>query len=306
VRCVSNTRYTRLKSVSDSNGRPADDSATIDTSLELLLEDSAAAALSIGTPKVAQHHEEGISAIVILLPANPTEEAKALGQALTALAKLNRVSVCEIVDLTTVPRLEVPPLVISLLEYSTSFLRDMSETEFVALKSIVLRCKKLFWLAMGSDPVMHTASGFLRSLSNENIGITYCFVHLEDRKSRDAETTKLIGKLLLHDHLESEYIETRGEIHCRRWQANEALSTLVGAGSADAGFESFRLGDAHDGRALVLNEGSKALATVFSPNDVRSQKLLNREVEVATTSLLLWCVVCPCVNNPYIHHTDSE
>jgi hypothetical protein len=208
--------------------------------------------------------------------------------------------VCEVVDLTKIPQLQVPPLVISLLEYSASFLENVSQADFGALKSIVLRCKRMLWLALGSTPVMHTASGFLRSLSNENVSTTYCFIHLEDIKNRNiSEVAKLVGKLLFLEHLEAEYIEHRGEMYCRRWVPNEALSTLVGAGGADEDLQSLRLGDVHDGIALVLDKASKASKTVFSTNDLRSQPLLDREVEVAIASLLLRCVGFSDMNGSY-------
>lgn len=307
MRIVSTSRHSRLNSFSDCSGSLTNELAANDTILEFLVQDSTETALYIGTPKPAPRNEQGASTVLILLPLNPSSEAVALGQAFKKLAKVGGSSVYEVSGFTTLPQLETPPLVISLLEYSTSFLRDISESEFVALKSMVLGCKKLFWLAKGSDPVMHTASGFLRSLSNENIGTAYCFIHLEDRTSRDAsETSGLVGKLFSLELSESEYIEHDGELYCSRWHANDALSLLVGAGGADAGLESFKLSAAHDGLALVLDNGPKASMAVFSTDERAFQPLLDREVEVAVTSSLMWYVLCSRMFQIYRILTSSS
>jgi len=244
--------------------------------------------LSIATKKRTENSEAKTHQIVIILPSSPSEGVKALASELKIIVGANGSPVHTVTWPTAIPSLEVPPVIISLLEFNDSFITDLSETDYDALKTVVLSGKRLLWVAKGTDPIMQTATGFLRSLSNENVGIDYCFVLLDESKKRGAsEIAKVIKQLLSIENIEKEYIERNGEIYCSRWAEKRELSALVGADGDSPYTATIALSEAKGRLTLAEQQSKPASKVVFMASELADCPLANNEVEVDIKSLLL-------------------
>jgi hypothetical protein len=262
-------------------------------SLEVLLKGSAEGSveqyiLSIATKKPIKSSEAKNHQIVIILPSSPSEGVKAIVSELKAVAGANGSPVYSVTWPTAIPSLEAPPVIISLLEFNDSFITDLSEADYGALKALVLRGKRLLWVAKGSDPIMQTATGFLRSLSNENGGLDYCFVILEESNKRDAlDVAKVIEQLLSTKEIETEYIDRNGEIYCSRWAEKRELSVLVGADGDGSHIASITLSEAQGGLTLTKQQSKPVSKAVFAASELADQPLADNEVEIDIRALLL-------------------
>lgn len=50
-------------------------------------------------------------------------------------------------------------MLISLLELDSPFLQDLCPENFATLQALMLRSKRMLWVAMGEDPAMQAAVG---------------------------------------------------------------------------------------------------------------------------------------------------
>lgn len=241
-------------------------------------------ALFIATQPIIKSQIDGTSGIVAILPSDKSESITAIASDLQAIANDKGVPFRSVAWPEPIPSLEEPTIIISLLEWDKSLITDLSEAEYETLKTIALAGKRLLWVAKGSDPIMQTATGFIRSLSNENVGVDYCFLHLEENLTRDTySVAKLIARLVTANEIEKEYIERNGEICCSRWIENRELTNLVGANGNASYPTSITLREAHCNLVLTEHQSEH----LFAPHDPESLTLSAKEVEIDVRSLLL-------------------
>jgi len=244
--------------------------------------------LSIATKKPIESSEAEIQPIVIILPSSPSESVRAIASDLEAIAGAKGSVIHTVTWPTAIPSLEAPPVIISLLEFNNSFITDLSEADYNALKILVLSGKRLLWVAKGNDPIMQAATGFLRSLSNENVGLDYCFVLFDDSNTRDSSgRARVIQQLLSTQEIEKEYFDRKGETFCSRWAEKKELSVLVGADRDNSHTASIVLSEAHGHLTLAKQKSKPASKLVFVASELVDRPLANNEVEVDIKSLLL-------------------
>jgi hypothetical protein len=262
-------------------------------SLEVLLKGSAESSaeqyvLSIATKKPIESNETETHHIVIIMPPSPSEDVKAIASEFKTIAGANGSPTHTVTWPAAIPSLEAPPVIISLLEFNDSFITDLSEIDYDALKILVLSGKRLLWVAKGTDPIMQTATGFLRSLSNENVGLDYCFVLFDESNKRGAsEVANVIKQLLSIEEIEKEYIDINGEIYCSRWAEKRELSAMVGADGDGSYTASIALSEAQGGLTLAEQQSKPALKVIFVASELADRLLANNEVEIDIKSLLL-------------------
>jgi hypothetical protein len=226
--------------------------------------------------------------IVIILPSSPSQGVLQVDSELRVVATAKGSPVYSVTWPAAVPSLEESPVLISLLEFDDSFIADLSEADYVGLKALVLSGKRLLWVARGSNPVMQTATGFIRSLSNENGGTDYCFVLFDEGANRNAlDMAKVIGQLLATEEVEKEYYDKNGQIYCSRWTEKRELSLLVGADGDGSHTQSITLSEAPCGLTLTKQKGGPVSKAVFAASELATQPLADNEVEIDVRSLLL-------------------
>lgn len=71
-------------------------------------------------------------------------------------------------------------MLVSLMEVDSPFLQDLCAEDLVALQMLTLHSKRMLWVAMGEDPAMQAAVGYLRVLQNEDVDLDLRYLLLGD------------------------------------------------------------------------------------------------------------------------------
>nr|P9WET8.1 RecName: Full=Highly reducing polyketide synthase Preu1; AltName: Full=biosynthesis protein Preu1 [Preussia isomera]UNY67713.1 polyketide synthase Preu1 [Preussia isomera] len=243
--------------------------------------------LSFATKGTAEKANTENFRTVILLPRCPSENVKKVASALEQVITVKG-AIDTVIWSAEMPSLENSSTVISLLEFDDAFVADLSEEDFSSLKTLALGVKRILWVAHGTDPQMQTAAGWLRSLSNENMGIDYCYLLLESATDQEAlDVAKLIERVSSTEEMEREYTERDDGLCCSRWAAKTELSALVGADSDQSKDATMRLGEARHGLTLTGKRGKLPSDARFTSVDVLDQNLTENEVMIDVRSVLL-------------------
>lgn len=245
-------------------------------------------ALSIAVKPPPNCNDDEHNELLVVLPRDPSENVTAVASQLMTVAGVKGSIVHSVTWPAPIPSLKAPPTVVSLLEFNNSFITDLSELDYDALKATVLCGKRLLWVAKGNDPIMQTATGFLRSLNNENPSLECSFLLLEEDSKRDAlEAAKMIEQILSTQEIEKEHFERSGILHCSRWAEKRDLSTLVGADKDGSQTASIALSEVQSCLTLTKQESKPASKVVCSTSELADQPLGDNEVEIGVRSLLL-------------------
>jgi len=238
--------------------------------------------------------------IVVVLPSKPSQYVTAVAAELEAALVTKGSRVHTVTWPAPIPAFETSPEIVSMLEFDDLLISKMSSTDFKLLKALVFSGKRLLWVVKGRDPILQTASGFLRSLSNENAGVEYCFLHLGETGERSYQSiSNTVEQLLSHGDLEREYKEVDGMICCSRWSERQDLSALVGAGDVSSQKTFLSLGRTRGAFNLINGKNDAGSKSVFT-EEVSNCNILESEVEIEVRSLLLKQVSqlpttpCPC------------
>ncbi|KAJ5929597.1 polyketide synthase [Penicillium verhagenii] len=169
--------------------------------------------------------------------------------------------------------LQGKPLV-SLLELHSKFLQDISAEDYDTLKTLTLNSTRVLWVAMGQDPGMQAAVGYLRVLQNENVNLDLRYLLLEDGQAiigSPEGASQTIAALALAPTTDREYIEFAGSLHINRWVDDNRLDSIMTGDGSSPESDFMRLGDSRGPLRLC---GSRYEA--FDHNSM----LANEEVEV--------------------------
>jgi hypothetical protein len=244
--------------------------------------------LSMATKPPFESKESKSQAVIVVLPLNPSEGVTAIASELTTAVSAKGSPVFSVTWPAPIPSLEEPPIIVSLLEFDDSLITDLSEADYDALKGLVLAGKRLLWIAKGSNPIMQTASGFIRSLSSENTGNDYSFMLLEESRKRNVfDTTKMIEQILATAEIEKEYIEKDGEIYCSRWIQNRDITALISADRNASHTTSIALSEITGSLTLTKQESEAGLNFVFTSSEIANRHVTENELDIAVRSLLL-------------------
>jgi hypothetical protein len=117
---------------------------------------------------------------------------------------------------------------VSLLELQSTFLQNISANDYAALKTMALNSARLLWVAMGNDPVMQAAIGYLRVLQNENIDLDLRFLLLEEFADRSTEhVAQILVPVAIAPTTDREYMEVDGCLCINRWVNNDHLGSIM-------------------------------------------------------------------------------
>lgn len=176
--------------------------------------------------------------------------------------------------------------VISLLEMESSFLSDISPEDFNMLKSLLLGTSHMLWVTKGDDPVMNAATGYLRSLKNENPNLNTRYLRVEDRLNRNfSDVADVIMKAAVTPSIEREFVEIEGRLCINRWAADKGISrTLVNDKSA-VPFERMAIGESLGGLELVLGNPEKPDSFYFDAMTDSTVEFNSTEVEIEVKAI---------------------
>ena len=172
---------------------------------------------------------------------------------------------------------------ISLMELETSFLENLSEADFNAVKNIVLNSANLTWVTALNGPAGAVASGMARSIRNEIPGKLFRSVQVQDRSLNDAgKLAFLVGQVATINTPDDEFREDAGVLQvCRVVEdapMNEDITQLLVEGKESV--ESMAL-EQIDGPQMLAIRAQGMLDTLcVEEDDVASTELGKDEVEI--------------------------
>lgn len=147
-------------------------------------------------------------------------------------------------------------MLISMMELDSPFFQDLCADDFAALQTVMLHSKRVLWVAMGEDPAMQAAVGYLRVLQNENVDLDlrYLLLNNEADTGRSPDhIAQTVAAMASSPTTDREYMELEGCIQINRWVDEDHLSSIMAADGSSSLSDLIRLGDA---RVPLRLEGS--------------------------------------------------
>lgn len=136
---------------------------------------------------------------------------------------------------------------ISLMELDSPFLQDLCMEDFAALQMLMLHSKRVLWVAMGEDPAMQAAVGYLRVLQNENVDLDLRYLLLKnDGRCTDRSPEKIaqtVAAMANSSTTDREYMEFEGCIQINRWVDDDHLLSIMASSRSSSTSDLMRVGD---------------------------------------------------------------
>ena len=229
---------------------------------------------------------QGRPEIIIILPSNPhdlgTKLAIQLEVALTAREYQVQMASWEEGTVASTQG----KIIISLLEIEGSFLENLSEADFFALKGIILNAEHLIWLTYGVDPIHSLVDGLSRVVREEVAGTHFDVLHLSQDTGVE-KSARLVGRILDAHSKDSEWRDSNGMLKVGRIGIDQKLNAGVDFHLND--FESVMPLREHTG-PLRLTVGKPGLLDTlhFIPDDRWLDEPLGElevEIEVKASGL---------------------
>ena len=238
--------------------------------------------LAIATNSEATEQDYRDREIVILEASNPSDRSSALATHLVRELESRAIKPSRMAWDRTTCNLRKKEC-ISLMELETSFLEDLSEQDFNAVKNIVLNTSNLTWVTALDGPAGAVASGMARSIRNEIPGKLIRSVQVQDTSLNDAgELAFLVGQVASTNTPDDEFKEDDGVLQvCRVVEdapMNEEITQLLVEGKESV--ESMAL-EQTDGPQMLAIRAQGMLDTLcVEEDDVAGTELGNDEVEI--------------------------
>ncbi|KAH8819280.1 putative polyketide synthase [Xylogone sp. PMI_703] len=167
--------------------------------------------------------------------------------------------------------------IISLLEIEDAFFTDISPEDFDSMKDIMLHSSKLWWIALGDDPMKQTAIGYLRVLRNENPNLYLNYLLLEDKPNDSfSGLVDTILRVFSATNTDREFMEIDGNICINRWMADDGISRLNAIDNERDHLEYVTVGEISKGLKLI----DQFPSIYFDIDDDAHTELAPNEVEI--------------------------
>lgn len=172
---------------------------------------------------------------------------------------------------------------ISLIELESSFLEDLTEADFNAVKSIILGSAHLTWVTALDGPAGAVASGMARSIRNEIPGKLFRSLQVHN-KSLDSpnQLAFLIGELATTATPDQEFREDAGVLQVSRVvedaSMNEDITQLLVDGKENV--ENIALEQVVGPQMLAIRSQGMLDTLCVEVDDVAGTELEKDEVEI--------------------------
>ncbi|TDZ29082.1 Reducing polyketide synthase hmp8 [Colletotrichum spinosum] len=105
-------------------------------------------------------------------------------------------------------------IVVSLLELEQPLLSNLSETDFHALRSLILQTERILWVTGGEDPSFYIVDGLARTICNETASLRFQTLHLSS--SSTSSSPPLASRVLASSTPDNEFREVEGLLQTAR------------------------------------------------------------------------------------------
>ncbi|KAL4862617.1 hypothetical protein BDV12DRAFT_178594 [Aspergillus spectabilis] len=175
---------------------------------------------------------------------------------------------------------------ISLLELQSPFLPDISATDYALLKTRLLSSGRALWVAMGSNPSMQAAVGYLRVLQNENVNLKLQYLLLEEHLDRAAaDVAQIVASVISASATDREYIEANGCLHINRWMNDDNLGLIMKDEDETEPDSAFLVEVERPLKLLHSPAQDTKLQTVYGEVEAWSEVIPDGEVEIKVRAL---------------------
>lgn len=226
--------------------------------------------------------ERGDREIVILETANPSVKSSALATQLVHELENRTIKATRMAwDQLTCDFSQKE--CISLLELETSFLEDLSEADFSAVKNIILDSANITWVTALHGPAGAVASGMARSIRNEIPGKVFRSLQVQDNSLDTPEKLAfLVGQVATTATADDEFREDAGVLQvCRVVEdvpMNEDITQLLVEGKENV--ENMALEHVNGPQMLAIRAQGMLDTLCVETDDVAGNELGNDEVEI--------------------------
>ena len=172
---------------------------------------------------------------------------------------------------------------ISLLELEASFLEDLSEADFSAVKTVILESANLTWVTALDGPACAVASGMARSIRNEIPGKSFRSLQVQEKLLDTPEKLAfLVGQVATTAIPDDEFREDAGVLQvCRVVEdapMNEDITQLLVEGKENV--ENMALDQVSGPQMLAIRAQGMLDTLCVEDDDVAVNELGNDEVEI--------------------------
>lgn len=238
--------------------------------------------LAVATNSEIVQEERGDREIIILETANPSDKSFALATQLVHELKSRTIKATRMAwDQLTCDFAQKE--CISLLELESSFLEDLSEADFGAVKNIILDSANITWVTALHGPAGAVASGMARSIRNEIPGKVFRSLQVQD-SSLDApeKLAFLVGQVATTATADDEFREDAGVLQvCRVVEdapMNEDITQLLVEGKENV--ENMALEHVNGPQMLAIRAQGMLDTLCVETDDVAGNELGSDEVEI--------------------------
>ena len=180
--------------------------------------------------------------------------------------------------------------IVMLADFESPLLSTITETEFYALQKITGNAHSIMWasaggLSTGRTPEQAMASGFLRSLTSEQVSLNVITIDFDTENTSTVDIARIISQKALQQiekvaSMENEYCVSEGQIYISRLVSNDTINEMYTLDEADIKKKAFDseqhiIGELRSGK--VMFEDDRRAETTIDPEAV--------EVRVSFTGL---------------------
>ena len=238
--------------------------------------------LAVATNSEAVEQDRGNREIIILEATKPSSRSSALAAQIVHDLGSRNIKTTRMAGCQTTSDFSQKEC-ISLLELESSFLEDLSEADFSAVKRIVLDSANLTWVTALNGPAGAVASGMARSIRNEIPGKSFRSLQVQDRSLDTPDKLAfLVGQVATTVIPDEEFREDAGVLQvCRVVEdapMNEDITQLLVEGKENV--ENMALEQVNGPQMLAIRAQGMLDTLCVEIDDVAGDELGNDEVEI--------------------------
>ncbi|KAK4059825.1 uncharacterized protein Triagg1_10981 [Trichoderma aggressivum f. europaeum] len=172
--------------------------------------------------------------------------------------------------------------VLSLLEYDTPFLNQLTEEDFAAVKDVVTETTSLSWVTALGEPHCSTVTGFARVLCSEISGLRFRTLQLslETSLSGADSAAEIVYRFLSSTTADNEFKEESGFINISRIMLDHDTSQQLSKLAFGEAIELRSLGTGGEPKELCVRNPGMLDSLFFRSASERSVDLEDDEVEI--------------------------
>jgi hypothetical protein len=237
-----------------------------------------------GTTDTSRHEH-----VTLIQMADPSEAAQAMASDLATSLERSGYTVIPFIWGSDMSHLSGKSC-ISLVEFETPLLRDLTDKDFASVQQLVLGATNILWVVGFDDPSAAMVDGLARTVRNETPGLSFRTFHAEEQYSSSAASLgDLIGRVFSSTTEDDEFLVKGHLLHVSRIEEDEALNEQINdiLPGAQERISSMPLGQVQYPTKLCIRNPGMLDSLCLEPDDLPRTELEDDfiEIQVKATAL---------------------